>query len=159
MGFDVSIDDRKIYFMKKALVEAEKCLKNGDVPVGVVIVKRNEIIAYGHNQVEQKTNSLAHAEITAINKAIKTVSYKHLLDCEMYVTLEPCSMCAGAIVLARIPKLFIGTSDPKTGACGSVFNLANNEKLNHRCEIETGILQNECSNLLRLFFRELREIK
>ena len=159
MGIDAIIEDRKIFYMKKAIVDAEKCLKHGDVPVGVVIVKGNEIISNGHNQVEQKTNSLAHAEISAINKAIKEIGYKHLLECEMYVTLEPCSMCAGAIVLARIPKLFIGASDPKTGACGSIFNIANNEKLNHRCEIETGILQNECSNLLRLFFREIREQK
>jgi tRNA(adenine34) deaminase len=159
MSNDVIIDDRKVFYMKKAIVEAERCLKHGDVPVGVVIVKGNEIIAYGHNQVEQKNNSLAHAEISAINKAIKYVSYKHLLECEMYITLEPCSMCAGAIILARIPKLFIGALDPKTGACGSVFNIASNEKLNHRCQIETGILQNDCSNLLRLFFREIRELK
>jgi tRNA(adenine34) deaminase len=159
MEIDVINDERKILYMKKAIVEAEKCLKNGDVPVGVLIVKGNEIISLGHNQVEQKSNSLAHAEISAINKAVKSIGYKHLHECEMYVTLEPCSMCAGAIVLARIPKLFIGASDPKTGACGSVFNIANNEKLNHRCEIEIGILQTECTNLLRLFFRDIRELK
>jgi len=145
--------------MHKAIVQAEKAAANYDVPVGAVIVRNNKIIGRGYNQVEKKDDATAHAEIIAIRQAIKKNGRKHLLDCTMYVTLEPCSMCAGAIVLARIPRLVIGTKDPKTGACGSILNIAQNEKLNHRCEITTGILETECSQMLKDFFKQLRTDK
>ena len=150
------MNSREEIFMRKALKSAHRSLKSGDVPVGAIIVHDNKIISRGYNRVELKGNSTEHAEIMAINAAIKKLGYKHLLDCEMYVTLEPCSMCAGAIVLARIKKLFIGTHDPKTGASGSLYNITSDERLNHRCEVHSGILQAECSAMLKDFFKELR---
>lgn len=146
-------------FMYGALHEAKKSLKTGDIPVGALIVENDEVIAAGHNQVEQKQDPLAHAEIIAIQKAIKKIGYKHLHKCKMYVTLEPCSMCAGAIVLARIPELFFGAYDPKAGASGSVLNLTNHEKLNHKCNVIPGVLQDQCSKFLKDFFNELRKSK
>lgn len=145
------------YFMYKAIIQANKTAAEKDVPVGCVIVKDGTIVGRGYNQVEKKSDSLAHAEIQAIHQAIKKVGHKHLLDTTMYVTLEPCAMCAGAIVLARIPRLVIGTTDPKTGACGSVMNIVQNNKLNHRVEITTGILEKECSTILKDFFKDLRK--
>lgn len=145
--------------MYKALLEAERSLESGDVPVGAVVVHDEKIIGRGCNKVEKLGSSLAHAEITAINQAVKKLGHKHLLDCKLYVTLEPCSMCAGAIVLARIPELFIGTDDPKTGACGSIFDIVREKKLNHRCKVNRGVLSEECSKLLKDFFSELRDKK
>jgi len=142
--------------MYKAILEAEKAAGNDDVPVGAIIVRDGKIIGRGYNQVEKKGDSLAHAELIAIRQAIKKTGHKHLLDCTMYITLEPCSMCAGAIVLARIPRLVIGAKDPKTGACGSVMNIVQDDRLNHRCEITRGILETECSKLLKDFFRMIR---
>jgi len=147
---------REEKYMEHALTLARECLINGDVPVGAVVVYNDKIIGEGKNSIEKTGNSLAHAEIIAINNAIENLGYKHLLNCELYVTLEPCSMCAGAIVLARIPKLIIGTMDTKTGACGSILNITSNEKLNHQCEIVSGILQNDCSIILKDFFKKLR---
>ncbi len=144
------------YYMYKAILEAEKAAGNDDVPVGAIIVRDGKIIGRGYNQVEKKGDSLAHAELIAIRQAIKKTGHKHLLDCTMYITLEPCSMCAGAIVLARIPRLVIGAKDPKTGACGSVMNIVQDDRLNHRCEITRGILETECSKLLKDFFRMIR---
>lgn len=146
-------------FMRAALKQAEKSLKTGDVPVGAVVVYNGEIIAKGYNQIEKKSNAIQHAEIIAINSAIKKYGHKHLLDCDLYVTLEPCSMCAGAIVLARLKRIFIGTDDPKTGGGGSIFNILNSPRLNHRCEVISGILQDECSAILKNFFKELRKNK
>lgn len=145
--------------MYKTIMEAEKSEDSEDVPVGCIIVQDNKIIGRGFNQVEKKGNPLAHAEIQAINQAVRKTGYKHLQDCTMYVTLEPCSMCAGAIVLARIPRLVIGASDPKTGACGSVLNIVQKKELNHQVEITRGVLGKECSALLKNFFKKLRQKK
>lgn len=153
------IENINISFMKIALKEAGKALKNNDVPVGCVIIKNNKIISKSYNQIEKKGNPLLHAELIAIQKAVKKLGYKHLLDCTMFVTLEPCSMCAGAIVLSRIPYLMIGTEDIKTGGCGSLLNIANNNGLNHRCDITFGIMQNECSDVLKSFFKNIRDMK
>ena len=145
------------FYMAEAIKEAKKAYALGEVPVGAVIVQNGEIIARAHNQVETDKASTSHAEMIAINAAENALGEKWLLDATMYVTLEPCSMCAGAMVLARIKNLVIGASDPKTGACGSVTNIANNNELNHRIEIETGVLEKECSEILKCFFKERRE--
>ena len=144
------------FYMLEALKEAIKTTSYGDVPIGCVIVKDRIIIGRGYNQVEKCGNSLAHSEIIAINEAIKNINYKHLLDCELYTTLEPCPMCAGAIVSARIKKLVYGASDPKSGYCGSLHNTVLDERLNHNCIIEKGVLEKECSDLLKDFFKKLR---
>lgn len=144
-------------FMLEALKEAKKAIEYGDVPVGCVIVKDAKIIARGRNEIERKGDPTAHAEIIAIRRATRKLGYQRLLDCTMYVTLEPCNMCAGAIVLARVPRLIFGTSDPKTGACGSLYNIVADERLNHRVEIITGILKNECSQILKTFFADIRK--
>jgi tRNA(adenine34) deaminase len=147
------------YFMNEALKQASLALESEDVPIGCVIVYENRIIGTGRNQVEYSKNPTAHAEIIAINEAILQLGYKHLLNCKLYTTLEPCSMCAGAIVLARIPEIFIAAEDPKTGACGSVFNIVNDERLNHRCMINYGIMKDESMILLKKFFIKLRAEK
>ena len=147
------------YYMYKALTEAGKAADYEDVPVGCVIVFNDKIIARGYNQIEKKKDPLAHAELQAIKQAVRKTGHKHLLNCTMYVTLEPCPMCAGAIVLARIPKLVIGAKDPKTGACGSVMDITNHNTLNHRCEVTTGVLEKECSSVLKEFFKDLRKKK
>lgn len=146
-------------FMKEALKEAQKAVQKLEVPVGCVIVKDGKIIARAHNQKETKTDTTKHAEIIAIQKASKKLEAWRLLDCEMYVTLEPCSMCAGAMIQARIKKVYIGAMDAKTGACGSVLNLLQDYPFNHKVEVETGIRQEECENILKEFFKKLREIK
>ena len=146
-------------FMKEALKEAQKAYEKLEVPVGAVIVKDGKIIARAHNQKETKTDTTKHAEMLAIQKASKKLESWRLIDCEMYVTLEPCSMCAGAIINSRIKKIYIGTLDKKTGAAGSVFNLFEDYVFNHKVEIEKGILQKDCEQILKDFFRELRKIK
>ncbi len=147
-------DDEK--WMKEALNQAHKALENNDVPIGTVIVFEDRIIGMGYNKVELEKNSTAHAELIAINEAIKIINYKHLLRCTLYTTLEPCPMCGGAIVLSRISRVVIGTDDEKTGAAGSVLNVLENEKLNHRCEVTRGVLKQECSAMLKEFFKQLR---
>lgn len=146
-------------FMKEALKEAQKAYDKLEVPVGCVIVKDGKIIARAHNQKETKLDTTKHAEILAIQKASKKLESWRLLDCEMYVTLEPCPMCAGAIINSRIKKVYIGTKDEKTGACGSKLNLLEDYTFNHKVEIETGIMKNECEEILKNFFKELRKIK
>lgn len=146
-------------FMREALKEARKAYQKLEIPVGCVIVKDRKIIARGHNLKETKFDTTKHAEIIAIQKASKKLNSWRLIDCELYVTLEPCPMCAGAIINSRIKKIYIGTMDKKTGACGSVLNLFNDYKFNHKVEVETGILQNECEKSLKEFFKELREMK
>ena len=146
-------------FMKEALKEAQKAYDKLEVPVGCVIVKDGKIIARAHNQKETKLDTTKHAEILAIQKASKKLESWRLLDCEMYVTLEPCPMCAGAIINSRIKKVYIGTKDEKTGACGSKLNLLEDYTFNHKVEIETGIMKNECEEILKKFFKELRKIK
>ncbi len=146
-------------FMKEALKEAKKAYNKLEVPVGAVIVKDGQIISRAHNLKESKKDTTKHAEILAIQKASKKLDSWRLLDCEMYVTLEPCTMCAGAIIQARVGKLYIGTMDYKTGACGSVLNVLKDYPFNHKVEYETGILKDECENILQRFFKELRKNK
>ncbi|MBQ7245869.1 MAG: tRNA adenosine(34) deaminase TadA [Firmicutes bacterium] len=142
--------------MEEALVEAKKAFELGEVPVGAVIVKDGEIIARAHNLTETSKDPTAHAEVLAIKKAAEVLGGWRLLGCSMYVTLEPCSMCAGALVWSRMENLFIGARDPKTGACGSVFNIVESGKLNHNVNVEYGLMEEECSELLKEFFRALR---
>lgn len=144
------------YFMQIALSEARKALESEDVPIGAVIVSNGKIISRAYNQVEKKNNALAHAELLAIDKAIKKIGYKHLLDCEIYTTLEPCPMCAGAIVLTRLKRLIFAAADPKSGASSSVLNITNNPSLNHRVEVSSGVLADESSELLKWFFQYIR---
>lgn len=143
-------------FMEAALKEAKKAYDKEEVPVGAVIVKDGKIIARAHNLKEIKKDTTKHAEILAIQKASKKLNAWRLTDCEMYVTLEPCSMCAGAIIASRIKKLYIGTMDLKTGACGSVLNLLD-YNFNHKVEVEKGIMQKECEYILKDFFKKLRK--
>ena len=142
-------------FMKEALKEAKKAYKKEEIPVGAVIVKDGKIIARGHNLKETKVDTIKHAEVIAIQKAEKNLNSWRLEDCYMYVTLEPCSMCAGAIINSRIKKVYIGTMDEKTGACGSVLNLFE-YNFNHKVELETGILKEECRKIIQEFFKSLR---
>lgn len=146
-------------FMKIALKEAKKAYDKLEIPVGAVIVKDGEIIAKAHNLKETKFDTTKHAEILAIQKASKKLKSWRLLDCEMYVTLEPCSMCAGAIINSRIKKIYIGTLDEKTGAAGSVLNLFEDYTFNHKVEVEAGVMQSECKKMLQDFFKMLRELK
>ena len=146
-------------FMREALKEAKKAYNKLEVPVGCVIVKEGKIIARTHNLKETKLDTTKHAEMLAIQKASQKLKAWRLLDCEMYVTLEPCSMCAGAIINSRIKKLYIGTMDEKTGAGGSVLNLFEDYTFNHKVEVETGIMKEECEKILKDFFKELRQIK
>ena len=144
-------------FMAEALAQAAIAAESGEVPVGAVIVKDGEIIVRAHNRIEQNKSSHAHAEMLAIEAAETALGAKWLSGCTMYVSLEPCSMCAGALVLSRIDRLVIGADDPKTGACGSLYNIASDERLNHRIEITRGVLGEECSKQLKDFFREKRK--
>lgn len=144
------------YFMKVALKEAKKSLETEDVPVGAIVVKDGQIISKGHNEVEKRKDPTAHAETIAIRKAIKKLGNKHLLDCVIFSTLEPCPMCAGAMVLARVNKLVFAAYDPKSGAAGSVINIIQNADLNHRIDFVGGILEQESAKLLRDFFQRLR---
>lgn len=146
-------------FMKEALKEAEKAYKKLEVPVGAVIVKDGKIIARAHNQKETKYDTTKHAEILAIQKASKELKSWRLIDCEMYVTLEPCSMCAGAIINSRIKKVYIGTKDEKTGAVGSKLNLFKDYTFNHNVDFDMGLKSEECEKILKNFFKELRKIK
>lgn len=151
--------EEKNYYMRQALKEAKKAYQKLEVPVGAVIVKDGKIIAKAHNQKETKLDTTKHAEILAIQKASKKIGAWRLIDCEMYVTLEPCSMCAGAIINSRIKKVYIGASDEKTGAVGSVFNLFTDYKFNHKVEFEEGILKDECESIIKQFFKDLRKMK
>ena len=144
-------------YMEEALGEARAALELDEVPVGAVIVRDGEIIGRGYNRTRTDSDPTAHGEMIAIRQAAKRLGSWRLTGCTMYVTLEPCSMCAGAIVWARIDRLVIGAMDPKAGACGSVFNIPQEEKLNHFVDVETGVMQEECSVLLSDFFKELRK--
>ena len=147
---------RKEYYMKEALKQAKKAAKIGEVPIGCVIVLGDEIIARGYNRRMTEKSTLAHAEIKAIKRASKKLNDWRLDGCEMYVTLEPCQMCAGAIVQARIEKVFIGAMNPKAGCAGSILNLFDVKEFNHKVKTETGILADESSKMLKDFFKELR---
>ena len=146
-------------FMKQAVKQAKKAYDKLETPIGCVIVHEDKIIARGYNKRNMKKNTLAHAEILAINKASKVLGDWRLEDCTMYVTLEPCPMCAGAIVQARIPRVVIGSMNPKAGCAGSVLNLLQQDGLNHQVEVTKGVLAEECSGLMTSFFRELRQKK
>ena len=145
------------FYMSEALKEAQKAFEEDEVPVGSVIVHDGRIVARGHNQIERLKDPTAHAEIIAITSAANYLGTKWLNEASLYVTIEPCSMCAGAMVLARIKNLCFGAKDPKTGACGSVIDIANHKKLNHRIKVTRGILETECSSLLKDFFRKKRK--
>ena len=146
-------------YMKEAIKQAKKAAVIGDVPIGCVIVEDDKIIARAYNQRNKKKTTLPHAELLPIQKASKKVTDWRLEDCTMYITLEPCQMCAGAIVQARIPKVVIGAMNPKAGCAGSVLNILQIDKFNHQVEIERGILEEECSQMLSDFFKELRRRK
>ena len=143
-------------YMKEALKEAKKAYRLGEVPIGCVIVYNDTIIGRGYNRRKTDKNTLAHAEISAIRKAGKYIGDWRLEGCTMYVTLEPCQMCAGALVQARIDKVVIGCMSPKSGCAGSIINLLQMDAFNHKVEIEKDVLSDECSNLLSTFFEELR---
>lgn len=145
--------------MKAALREAKKAYKLDEVPIGCVIVQNDKIIARGYNRRNTDKNTLAHAELSAIKKASKKTGDWRLEDCTMYVTLEPCQMCAGAIVQSRLGKVVIGSMNPKAGCAGSVINLLQMKQFNHQVEMVTGVLEEECSTMLSGFFQELREKK
>ncbi len=147
------------YFMNMALREAEKAYDAKEVPVGCVITLDNKVIAKAHNQREMLKDPTAHAEILAITQAAAYLESWRLLNTTLYVTLEPCPMCAGALVNSRIKRVVFGTPDPKSGACGSIFNICNDDKLNHRLEITTKILQPQCAGILQDFFRMRRQDK
>jgi tRNA(adenine34) deaminase len=145
-------------FMRLAYLEAEAALAHGDVPVGAVIVHDGRVLAQAHNEREQRRDPTAHAEMLAISRAAEALGSWRLDDCTLYVTLEPCPMCAGAIVQARIPTVVYGARDPKAGAAESLFRLLDDPRLNHRSQIVAGVLATECGNLLTDFFRQQRAL-
>jgi tRNA(adenine34) deaminase len=142
--------------MRLALREADLALEHDDVPIGAVVVRDGEVIGAAHNERELRADPTAHAELLALREAARTLGTWRILDSIMYVTLEPCAMCAGAIVLARVPRLVFGASDPKAGAAGSVLDVLNVPQLNHRPQVEPGLLAEECADLLRAFFAPRR---
>lgn len=144
-------------FMPVAIDQAEISRQNGDVPVGAVIVQKGRLIAKAYNQREQLNDPTAHAEIIALTQAAEAVGNWRLEGCTIYVTLEPCAMCAGALVLARIDRLVYGCQDPKTGACGSLYNIVQDGRLNHRLEVTSGVMQDECRRQLQEFFAHRRQ--
>lgn len=146
-------------YMKEAIKQAKKALKLKEVPIGCVIVYQDKIIARGYNRRNTDKTTLGHAEITAIKKASRVIGDWRLEDCTIYITLEPCQMCAGAIVQARIPRVVIGSMNPKAGCGGSVLNILQMEQFNHRCEVTRGVLEEKCSTMLSSFFKQLRQEK
>ena len=158
---EISDEDRKMYeaYMAKAIKLAQKAYVQGDVPIGCVIVKDDKVIARGYNKRNLKKTTLAHAELLAIEQASKKLGDWRLEDCTMYVTLEPCQMCAGAIVQARIQKVVIGCMNKKAGCAGSVLNLLEMPEFNHQVELTTGVMEEECSQMMKSFFKELREAR
>lgn len=143
-------------YMAKAIQLAEDSAKNNEVPIGAIVVKDNVIIGKGYNQVEQLNDPTAHAEMIAISAACETLQSKYLNDCILYVTLEPCPMCAGALVWSKISTVVFGASDAKSGGCGSLFNVSSNKNLNHQVEVVQGILESDCEYLLKSFFQSKR---
>ena len=148
------MDERQ--WMQEALAEARKAERIGEVPVGAVVVANGEIIGRGHNRRESDASPLAHAEILALTEAARAVDGWRLVGCSLYVTLEPCAMCAGALVNSRVERLVFGARDPKAGFCGSLGNLVQDERLNHRLQVAEGLCAEECGEILRRFFRRLR---
>ncbi|GAA0337028.1 tRNA adenosine(34) deaminase TadA [Bacillus carboniphilus] len=151
--------DRDLYFMSMAIEEAKKAEEIGEVPIGAVLVINDQVIAKAHNHRETDQNALAHAEILVINQACRELGTWRLEDCELYVTLEPCPMCAGALVMSRVKKVIYGAKDPKAGCAGTFMNLLNDERFNHQCEVVSGVMEEKCGQLLTDFFKELRRRK
>jgi tRNA(adenine34) deaminase len=147
---------RDEYFMRLALREAERALEHDDIPVGAIVVREGEVIGSGHNERQLRADPTAHAELIALRDAARTLGNWRVLASVLYVTLEPCAMCAGAIVLARVPRVVFGTPDPKAGAAGSVLNVLAEPRLNHHPQVESGLLAQECADLLRSFFASKR---
>ena len=158
-GGSVYTQEEIEFFMKEALKEAEKAKEIAEVPIGAVIVKNGKVIARGYNQRETTNRAITHAEILAIDEANKELNNWRLEDCALFVTVEPCVMCSGAIVLSRIPYVYYGASDYKGGTAGTLMNLLEEEKFNHQARVEAGVLQEECSQMLTSFFKELRSKK
>jgi tRNA(adenine34) deaminase len=151
-----SEEDLDVYFMRLALREAERALAHDDVPIGAVLVAGGEVLAAAHNERELRADPTAHAEILALREASRALGSWRLLDCTLYVTLEPCAMCAGAIVLARVPRVVFGATDPKAGAAGSVLDVLAEPRLNHRPDVLSGVLAPDCGQLLSAFFASRR---
>ncbi|RHO38254.1 tRNA adenosine(34) deaminase TadA [Dorea sp. AM13-35] len=151
--------DTDAKYMKEAIRQANKAYAIGEVPIGCVIVRDGKIISRGYNRRTIDKNTLAHAELAAIKKASKKLDDWRLEGCTMYVTLEPCQMCAGALVQSRIDRVVVGCMNPKAGCAGSILNLLQMPEFNHQVELETGVLEEECSQMMKDFFRELRETK
>ncbi|PGM50652.1 tRNA-specific adenosine deaminase [Bacillus cereus] len=149
--------EQDIYFMQIAIEEAKKAEAIQEVPIGAVIVLDGEVISVAHNLRETEQRSIAHAELLAIDEACKKLGTWRLEDATLYVTLEPCPMCAGGIVLSRVNRVVYGASDPKGGCAGTLMNLLTDERFNHQCEVVAGVLEEECGTLLTTFFRELRK--
>jgi tRNA(adenine34) deaminase len=147
---------REEYFMRLALREAARALEHDDIPVGAVVVQDGEVIGSGHNEREVRADPTAHAELIALRDAARTLGSWRVVGSVLYVTLEPCAMCAGAIVLARIPRVVFGARDPKAGAGGSVLNVLAEPRLNHHPQVESGLLAEDCADLLRTFFASKR---
>lgn len=143
--------------MLEAIELAKKAAIEEEMPIGAVVVKDDDIIAAAYNQKEKNKNSLLHAEIVAMNEACEKLGSKYLDDCEVYVTLEPCAMCAGAMINYRVKKLYFGAYEPKSGCCGSLYNLPIDKRFNHRIEVTGGIMEEECSSILKTFFAERRK--
>ena len=153
---NVTKEDQHEQYMRQAIEAAKIAQENGDVPIGAVVVYENQVIGRAYNQREQLKDPTAHAEIIALTQAAAFIESWRLHGCTMFVTLEPCAMCAGALVLGRLDRLVYGCSDPKAGACGSLYNIVQDERLNHRLEITSGVLADECAKLLQDFFRQKR---
>lgn len=149
--------EEKEFYMREAMVEAKKAEAINEVPIGAVIVRDGEIIGRGYNQRETTNRAITHAEMIAIDEANQTINNWRLENCALFVTLEPCVMCSGAIVLSRIPNVYYGASDFKGGTAGTLMNLLEEDQFNHQSYVESGILQEECSEMLSAFFRKLRE--
>ncbi|MED1420588.1 tRNA adenosine(34) deaminase TadA [Bacillus smithii] len=151
--------EQDLFFMKIAIEEAKKAEEIGEVPIGAVIVMNNQVIAQAHNKRETSQNAVAHAEVLAIQEACRNVGSWRLEGATLYVTLEPCAMCSGAIVLSRIERVVYGAKDPKGGCAGTLMNLLTEDRFNHQCDVTAGVLEQECGAILTDFFRKLREEK
>lgn len=151
--------EKDIEFMKEALIEAHKAFALDESPIGAIVVYKGQIIGRGHNRRNTDKNALAHAEVIAINEACQYIQDWRLEECTIYITLEPCPMCSGAIVQARIPRVVFGAHSPKAGFGGSVLNILQMEELNHRCEVVEGVCEEEARELLKTYFKQMREKK
>lgn len=156
MSSSITGTKKHLRFMQQAFFLAEQAYDDDEIPVGAVVVKDNQIIGKGYNQSERLADATAHAEMLAISAACSTLQEKYLQDCTLYVTLEPCPMCAGALVWSKIDRVVFGAQDANAGSCGSVFNLSTNEKLNHQIDVIQGIMEDDCEHLLLSFFDDVR---